>query len=200
MPDKKPPTTPFWGEGVLRTRVLRALFLMLLAPGLMWGQAIAQKTDSSPNDSDVAAELKALRQALLQTQKQMASQQEEIEALKQQLGARESAPVSTQGNAPQVVNAALTSSGLPSVSSDDGASAAQQPIPQKKEQETESAPTFRVGTRILDLVASWILKIYTAPRTPRTTSPLTTPLSHLAIRHRAAFPSIVSPPSFPAST
>jgi hypothetical protein len=154
MTDKKSPTTtmdaksgiPFWREGVFSTKALRAVFLMVMAPGLMWGQSTAQKTDPSPNNSDVAVELKALREALLQTQKQMASQQDEIEALKQLLSPKQSAPVSTQGNAPQVVNAALTSSGLPSVSSYDGASAAQQPIPQKKGQETESTPTFRIGT------------------------------------------------------
>jgi hypothetical protein len=87
--------------------------------GLMFGQAIAQKTDSSPNDSDVAVELKALREALLQTQKQMASQQEEIEALKQLLSAKQPAPVGTQGDAPQVVNAALTSSSLRPMSTTD---------------------------------------------------------------------------------
>src|SRR5580658_6938180 len=154
MTDKKSPTTtmdaksgiPFWREGVFSTKALRAVFLMVMAPGLMWGQSTAQKTDPSPNNSDVAVELKALREALLQTQKQMASQQDEIETLKQLLSPKQSAPVSTQGNAPQVVNAALTSSGLPSVSSYDGASAAQQPIPQKKGQETESTPTFRIGT------------------------------------------------------
>src|SRR5271170_7277771 len=101
MADKKPPATttgakseiPVWREGVLSTKVLRALCLMVLAPGLMWGQAIAQKADSSPNDTELAAELKALREALSQTQKQMASQQKEIEALRQQLGAGQPASV-----------------------------------------------------------------------------------------------------------
>ena len=87
---------------------LRTLCLVLLAPGLMWAQASAPKPDSSPNDTELAAELKALREALSQTQKQMTSQQQEIEALRQQLGAGQPASVSAPAQAPQVVNAALT--------------------------------------------------------------------------------------------
>ena len=158
MTDKRPPATtihakseiPVWRDGVLSTKVLGAICLMLLAPGLMWGQATAQDADSSPSNSDIARELKAVREALVETQKQMASQlasqQGEIETLKQQLSAKQSAPASTPGDAPQVVNAALTSSSLRPMSTDEGANGVQQPIPQKKVQEPESAPSFRIGT------------------------------------------------------
>jgi hypothetical protein len=62
---------------------LRVLCLLLIAPGVIRAQGNPQKLDSSPNNPDVAAELKALREALLETQKQVASQQREIETLKE---------------------------------------------------------------------------------------------------------------------
>jgi hypothetical protein len=71
---------PLAREGVLTMKLLRTLCLVLLVPGLTWAQASAPNAGSSKNDSDVATELKALREALSQTQNQMASQQQEIEA------------------------------------------------------------------------------------------------------------------------
>ncbi len=41
--------------------------------GLVYGQTAAQQADSSTNTSSVGAELKALREALLRTQQQVAS-------------------------------------------------------------------------------------------------------------------------------
>jgi len=58
------------------------LCLLLIAPGVIRAQSNPQKPDSSPNNSDVATELKTLREALMQTQKQVAAQQQEIETLK----------------------------------------------------------------------------------------------------------------------
>ena len=86
---------------------LHTLFLVLFAPGLMWAQASAPRASSSTNDSELATELKALREALSQTQKQMASQQQEIEALRQQLGASQPASV-TQVETPRTIGAAVT--------------------------------------------------------------------------------------------
>src|SRR5579862_3742597 len=92
-------------------RVLRSVCFVLMVPGFLWAQASPQKTDSSTSDSEVAAELKAVREALSQTQKQMASQQQafrealsqtqkqtaaqqqEIEALKSQARAEQTASV-----------------------------------------------------------------------------------------------------------
>jgi hypothetical protein len=99
-------------------RALCTLCLLLVAPGLIWSQASPQKPDSSPNNSDVATELKVLREALLQTQKQMTSQHEEIESLKQLLSDRQLASVSTRGEAPQVIDAAPTPAVLRSSSYD----------------------------------------------------------------------------------
>ena len=46
-------------------KLLRSLFLLLVTPGLVWAQSSTQVADASQNNPDVAAELKALREALL---------------------------------------------------------------------------------------------------------------------------------------
>jgi hypothetical protein len=80
----------------MRMKCLRSLPLLLVSPGFIWAQASAPQVGSFQNDTELAAGRKALREAQLQTQKQMASQQQEIEALRQQLGSgqprRPSAP------------------------------------------------------------------------------------------------------------
>jgi hypothetical protein len=124
--------------------LLRGVFLLLVAPGLIWAQASTLKPDPSPINSD--AELKTLHEALLQTQKQVASQQEEIESLKQLLNARLPASVSTQGQAPQVINAALAVPDLRSPSSFDGANAGKQPVAQEEGQGKESPLSFKIGS------------------------------------------------------
>src|SRR5882724_13592876 len=89
-------------------RELRALCLLLIAPTLIWAQAGTPQPDSSSTSS--IAELRALREALLQTQKQVALQQEEIESLNQRLSARQPVSVGAQGEAPGVIKAGLTPS------------------------------------------------------------------------------------------
>jgi hypothetical protein len=59
------------------------MWLLLMVPGLTYGQTATQ-ADSSPNTSDVGAEVKALREALARTQQQVAAQEQEIELLKAQ--------------------------------------------------------------------------------------------------------------------
>jgi hypothetical protein len=76
--------------------LLNAAWLVLIVPGFLCGQTVAQ-TDSSPSTSDVGAEVKALREALLQTQQQVAAQQQEIEILKAQ---SKSGQAATPNNAP----------------------------------------------------------------------------------------------------
>ena len=63
---------------------LRVLCLLLIAPGVLCAQSSPEKLDSSTNNTELAGEVKALREALLQTQKQVAAQQREIETLKAQ--------------------------------------------------------------------------------------------------------------------
>src|SRR5271163_2022823 len=77
--------------------LLYAAWLLLIVPGCVSGQTAA-RTDSASGDSDVAAEVKALRQALLETQQQVAAQQHEIEILKAQ----------SKTDQPGVVNASFT--------------------------------------------------------------------------------------------
>src|SRR5271170_4130783 len=140
------PEVSVWREGALSMKLLRTLLLVLLAPGLMWAQAGAPQASSSPNDTELAAELKALREALSQTQQQMVSQQQQIEALRQQLGARPPASVSTDGGPAQVINAAPTTPSPQPVSSYNGASTGQQQAPGGITQANEGAPTFRLGS------------------------------------------------------
>src|SRR5260221_14388034 len=60
------------------------LLACFLLSGVVKAQTSSANPDSSANDTALAAEVKALREALLQTQKQMAAQQHEIETLKAQ--------------------------------------------------------------------------------------------------------------------
>ena len=63
---------------------IHILIACLLLAGAVRGQTSGANPDSSANDTNLATEVKALREALSQTQKQMAAQQREIEALKAQ--------------------------------------------------------------------------------------------------------------------
>jgi hypothetical protein len=127
-------------------KCLRSLLLLLVTPGFIWAQASAPQVGSYQNDTELAAELKALREALSQTQKQMASQQQEIEALRQQLGSGQPTSVSSQDGAPQVINAALTTPSPQPAGSYIGANAGQQQAPGGIQQANEGTPTFRLGS------------------------------------------------------
>ena len=65
--------------------LVRTVWLLILVPGFAYGQATTQSANSSSNTSDVAIQLQALREALSQTQRQVAAQQQEIQTLKSQL-------------------------------------------------------------------------------------------------------------------
>jgi hypothetical protein len=66
---------------------LRVLCLLLIVPGVVFAQSSPEKMDSSPNNPDVATELKTLREALAQMQAQVTAQQREIETLKAEANA-----------------------------------------------------------------------------------------------------------------
>ena len=70
--------------------LLRSLWLLLMIPGLAYGQTSTHPPDSSTNPSYVDARLDALREALLRTQQQVAAQQQEIQVLKSQLNGGQS--------------------------------------------------------------------------------------------------------------
>jgi hypothetical protein len=131
-------------------KLLRSLLLLLITPGLIWAQSAAQNSGSSQNNPDVAAELKALREALLQTQKQIAAQQQEIEALKNGAKAEQALPASGE-QPPSVIAAAMhtaSPSGLTSAGSTVGANGGTQPMAQGQGQGQgkESPLSFKVGS------------------------------------------------------
>ena len=126
-------------------RELRALWLVLVAPGLVWAQANPQKLDSRPNDS--VSELRTLREALLQTQKQVALQQEEIESLNHRLGARQTASVDARDDTPQLINVGLTPSLHPSSDSYAGANASDRPV--AADEEKSPLSSFKLGDALL---------------------------------------------------
>src|SRR4051794_35897714 len=123
---------------------LRALCLLLIAPSLIWAQVSTQEPDSSRSSS--IAELRALREALLQTQKQVALQQEEIESLNQRLSATQPSSVGAQGEAPGLINAGLTPSALRSGDTYAVAHVADRRAAQGKGSENESPlSSFKLG-------------------------------------------------------
>jgi hypothetical protein len=128
-------------------KLLRAVLLLLVTPSLVWAQSSVQNSDSSQNDPDVAAELKALREALVQTQKQMAAQQQEIEALKNGAKTEQALPASSEQ--PNVIDAAMhtgIASGLTPAGSTLGAKAGTQPVAQDQGQQKQSPLSFKVGS------------------------------------------------------
>jgi hypothetical protein len=89
-------------------RWVAKICLLVLAPGLMLAQTTAQNAPSDP--TSVAAELKALREAMAQQQQQIAQQQQQIDKLQKALEAKtagtphvEEATLHT--NAPAATNA-----------------------------------------------------------------------------------------------
>jgi len=124
---------------------LCAVCMVLVTPGLMWAQAGPQKPDSSANNSDVASELATLREALSKTQKQVTSQQEEIESLKQLLSGRQPDSASTQQEA-HAIDVDSTQPVFASLSSYHGANAVQQRGAQEEGQEKKSPLSFKIGS------------------------------------------------------
>src|SRR6202041_611614 len=139
--------------------------------GFVWAQAGPQKADPSSNDSEVAAELKAVREALSQAQKQMASQeqalrdalsqtqkqlavqQQEIEALKLQTRAEQTASVRNEQPA-RLVEASepvtVSSSLIPPDSGVRGTGVVQ-PLPQAVVQKGEGPLSFKIGSADISL-------------------------------------------------
>jgi hypothetical protein len=65
-------------------KAICAFFALLFLPGMMPAQTSGQDANPLAENTNLVAEVKALREALQQTQKQVASQQHEIETLKEQ--------------------------------------------------------------------------------------------------------------------
>lgn len=78
-------------------KIIRTFCLLVLASGMALGQA------NQPTTSNVADDLKSLREAIAAQQKQIAEQQKQLENLQKQLDAK-----AAQAAQPQIVNATLT--------------------------------------------------------------------------------------------
>jgi hypothetical protein len=89
--------------------ILQGLCLLLVVTGFVCGPARAQQADSSLNTSDVGAELRALREALLRTQQQVTAQQREIEELKRRTTVDETS--SAQNGQLTAISSAVPSGG-----------------------------------------------------------------------------------------
>ncbi len=101
------------------------LLACLLLPGITWAQAEGQNTGSVPASvTGLAFEVQALREALSQTQKQVAAQQAEIQTLKTQSKAV-AMTLATDGQAPVDRTYDLASPGLGATGAYDTASAGQ---------------------------------------------------------------------------
>ena len=106
-------------------RTVHIVLACLLLPGISWAQAKGQDPGSLPaSGTDLASEVQALREALSQTQKQVAAQQAEIQTLKTQSKAAAMTPA-TDGQAPVDRTYDLASPGLGATGTYDTASAGQ---------------------------------------------------------------------------
>jgi hypothetical protein len=86
-------------------KLLRPLFLVLLASGLLLAQSTSNTSPAS-EDASVASELKSLRQALADQQNEITRQQQELEQLRKQVAVRQVSG-SSGSTAAQMVNASL---------------------------------------------------------------------------------------------
>jgi hypothetical protein len=135
---------------------LHILIACLLLPGVVQAQAAANLV-SSADDTNLAAEIKSLREALSQTQKQMAAQQREIEALKAQsknavIGAGSSEPFPSRSNGDAGKSAAPVpeSTVAPANANIQPQSSAQQ-LQSQDNSEPVPLGSFRIGDAILEL-------------------------------------------------
>jgi hypothetical protein len=128
-----------------------------MVPGLAYGQTAAHSANSSTNTSDVGIQLDALRQALLQTQQQVAAQQQEIQILKAQLKAGQSG---TDGAAlvsavevvrPNSAEPNANPSNLSPEIHDGVASAESRPVEPQAQKDEQQSPigTIKLGDAVL---------------------------------------------------
>jgi uncharacterized coiled-coil protein SlyX len=108
-------------------RLLEKMCFVVLASGLALGQATANNSGSAGTGS-VADELKALREAISEQQKQISQQQQQIQTLQQQLETK------TSGT-PHVADAALHTAPMPVAAT----------VVQETEKPKESPLSFRIG-------------------------------------------------------
>ena len=133
---------------------LRTVWLLLMVPGLAFGQAAAQSNNSSTNTSDVGTQLNALREALLQTQQQVAAQQQEIQLLKTQLkggqsGAAALLPAAEVVRPSPTPSTANPSDSLPEINSGTIKSLSQSGNQQTQGEQQPPLGTIKIGDAVL---------------------------------------------------
>jgi hypothetical protein len=130
---------------------IRILFACLFLPVVALGQSSNANPDFPANDTNLAAEVKALREALLQTQKQMAAQQHEIEALKERAKTEQAASVGNQ-QPPSSIDSAMHSaiSSSPGfASSSIGVNIGSQPVTHEQAKEIQRPlGSFNIGDAV----------------------------------------------------
>jgi hypothetical protein len=137
----------------MNPRTIRWLFGCLLLACLVPVQSGAQQNASSQSETDLVAQIKALREALLETQNQLAAQQMEIETLKAQQRstpgsvAIESAP----GRNTESAGSSSSAQPEPAASASDSVIWPQPLTQQPSGSSSDKAPvgSFRVGDAVL---------------------------------------------------
>jgi hypothetical protein len=138
-------------------KVICSLLACFLLSGVVKAQTSTANPEPSANDTNLATEVKALREALLQTQKQMAAQQREIETLKARSTDGSTRAVTNEPNAnPSEIASADSATSLVEPSTEHLNVNIEHPAPAQQPQEQgkpEQVPlgSFRVGDAILEL-------------------------------------------------
>ena len=116
--------------------------------GVLLAQDSSRDSKPSPNGTNLAGEVQALRDALSQTQKQLSSQQQEIESLKARLKLGPTSPASSEVAATELEGRIYDedSSRIDGTKSNSGGTAQQ-----GDEQPKQPLGSFKVGTAVLDL-------------------------------------------------
>ena len=136
-------------------KAICVFFAFLLLPGTMLAQASGQEPGSAADNMNLAAEVKALREALQETQKQVADQQREIETLKAQpkngqaiASANRLSPMEGETSPPNSASLSLEPTSAYSATSIE-----QQPIQQNQEKAKSEEPlgSIKIGDAILTL-------------------------------------------------
>jgi hypothetical protein len=136
-------------ERILRMLSLRVLCLLLIAPGVICAQSSPEQLDSSLNNSDVVAELKTLREVLMQTQKQVTAQQQEIETLKAQANSGSLSASNRLSPAEGESSADSASASIQPASVSTAAYVRLQPAQQDQEKAQSPVQGFKIGDAVL---------------------------------------------------
>lgn len=132
-------------------KAIHILVACLLLPSVAWAQAKGQDTGSSPAGStDLASEVQALREALVQTQQQVAAQASEIQTLKAQ--SRAGAITAPSDNQVQVERAIdLSSPGFGAASTYNTGQASAHPPKQTGNEGKTPTGSFQFDNAVLEI-------------------------------------------------